>query len=187
MHGIPPTHHQRCPVGHNSMCAPGLLSDFSPVESTGTSFLPCQSCPTAAVAIATLHGQDLWPPLTATLCLTTTSAWAADFSLEPDQSLPKTPEEALLADASGMPLPGPEGSQCQSVVFEAWTKNPLVDKGMLPIVVHLSRHTLTSYEHAFAHLPLLHTCHSTPRPYSIILQAPCDLSIPWAMELTVCN
>ena len=80
-----------------------------------------------------------------------------------------------------------EGSQCQSTVLEARTKNPLVDEWALPIVVRLPQHTLTSYEHAFAHLPLLHTCHSTLRPHNIILQAPCDLSIPWAMELTVCS
>ena len=73
------------------------------------------------------------------------------------------------------------------MVFEAWTKNPLADEGMFPIVVRLPHHTLTSYEHSFAHLPLLHTCHSTPQPHNIILQAPCDLSIPWAMELTVCS
>ena len=78
-----------------------------------------------------------------------------------------------------------EGSQRQSAVLEARTKNPLVDEWALPIVVCLPQHTLTSYEHAFAHLPLLCTCHSTLRPHNIILQAPCNLSIPWAMELTV--
>ena len=107
--------------------------------------------------------------------------------LEPDQSLPETPEEALLVDASGTPASGQEASQRQSTVFETWTKNPLVDEWALPIVVRLPQHTLTSYEHVFAHLPLLRTCHSTPRPHNIILQAPCDLSIPWAMELTVCS
>jgi hypothetical protein len=155
------------------MHAPSLPSDISPVESTGTSFLPRQSRPTTAVVTVTLYGQDLWPPLTATTHLTTTSALAADFSLEPNQSLPKTPEEALLADASETLSPGPEGSQCQSAVFEVQTKNPLVDEWALPIVIHLPHHTLTSYKHTFAHLPLLCTCHSTLQHHSIILQAPC--------------
>ena len=60
-----------------------------------------------------------------------------------------------------------------------------MDEWPLPIVIRLPQHTLTSYEHAFAHLPLLRTCHSTLRPHNITLQAPCDLSIPWAMELMV--
>ena len=102
MHGIPSSHCQRHPVGRNSVHAPSLPSNIPSVESTGASLLPCQSHPTAAVATATLHGQDLWPPLTVTPQLATTLAWAADFFLEPNQSLPKTPEEALLADASGM-------------------------------------------------------------------------------------
>ena len=185
MHGIPSSHRQRRPVGCNLVCAPGLPSDVPLVEPAGASFFPHQPHPVAAVATTALHGQDLWPPLAAAPCLTTTSAWVADPSLEPDQSLPKTPEEALLADASGAPSLDLEGSQRQSVVFETRTKNPLVDKGTPLVVVHLPHHTLTSYEHAFAHLPLLRTCHSTPRSCSIILQAPCDLSIPWAMELTI--
>ena len=65
-----------------------------------------------------------------------------------------------------MPLPSSEGGQRQSVVFEAQTKNPLVDKGMFPIVVHLPCHTLTSYKHAFAHLPLLVT---PQQVYSLLL------------------
>ena len=161
MHGIPSSHHQRCPVGRNLVCAPSLPSDIPSVEPAGASVFPRQPHPVATVVTMALHGQDLWPPLTAAPCLTTTSAWAADPSLEPDQSLPKTPEKALLADASGAPLLDPEGSQRQSVVFETWTKNPLVDEGMPLIVVHLPRHTLTSYKHSFAHLPLLCTCHST--------------------------
>ena len=185
MHGIPPSHCQRHSVGCNLMHAPSLPSDVPPVEPTGASLFPRQSRPAATVATTALHGQDLWPPLAAAPRLTTASAWAADLSLEPDQSLPKTPEEALLVDASGTPPSGQEASLHQSMVFETRTKNPLVDEWALPIVVHLPQHTLTSYEHTFDHLPLLRTCHSTPQPHNIILQAPCDLSIPWAMELTV--
>jgi hypothetical protein len=185
MHGVSSSHRQQRPVGCNSVRAPGLPSNLPPVEPTGVTLIPRQPHPAAAVATAALQGQDLWPPLAAAPRLTTASAWAADPSLEPDQLLPKTPEETLLADTSGMPSLDPEGSQHQSAVFEAWTKNPVVDEGTFPIVVHLPYHTLTSYKHSFAHLPLLHTCHSTPRPRSITLQAPCDLSIPWAMELTI--
>ena len=185
MHGIPPSHRQQHSVGCNLVCTPSLPPDVPPVGPAGASLIPRQPRPAATVATTALHGQDLWPPLAAAPCLTTASAWAADPSLEPDQSLPKTPEEAFLADASGTPSLDPEGSQCQSAVFETQTKNPLVDEWALPIIVCLPQHTLTSYEHVFAHLPLLHTCHSTPRPHNIILQAPCDLSIPWAMELTV--
>ena len=161
MHGFPPSHRQRHPVGRNSVRAPSLPSDIPPVESTGASLLPHQPRPVATVVTTALYGQDLWPPLAATPRLTTTSAWAADPSLEPNQSLPKTPEEALLADTSGTPSLDPEGSQHQSMVFEAWTKNPLVDEGTFPVVVCLPCHTLTSYEHDFTHLPLLRTCHST--------------------------
>jgi hypothetical protein len=137
MHGIPPSHRQRHSVGRNLVCAPSLPSDVPPVEPSEASLFPRQPCPAAAVATMALHGQDLWPPLAAAPHLTTTSAWAADPSLEPDQSLPKTPEEAFLADTSGTPSLDPEGSQRQSAVFETQTKNPLVDEWALPIVVHL--------------------------------------------------
>jgi hypothetical protein len=185
MHGIPSSHHQQCPVGRNSVHAPGLPSNIPPVEPTGATLFPRQPCPVATVASTTLHGQNLWMPPAVAPGLSATSTWGANPPLEPDQSLPKTPEEALLVDASGTPASGQEASQRQSTVFETRTKNPLVDEGMSPVIVCLPCHTLTSYEHVFAHLPLLHTCHSTPRPHNIILQAPCDLSIPWAMELTI--
>ena len=68
MGGIPSSHCQRHPVGHNSVHAPGLPSDIPPVELTGASLLPHQSHPMAAVVTATLYGQDL----SATPCLTTT-------------------------------------------------------------------------------------------------------------------
>ena len=111
---------------------------------------------------AALHGQNLWPPPTITLALSATSAWGANPPLEPNQSLLEAPEEALLVDTPGTPLSDQEASQHQSAVFEAQTKNPLTDEGMFPIVVRLPCHTLTSYKHIFAHLPLLCTCHSTP-------------------------
>ena len=109
------------------MHAPSLPSDVPPVEPAGASLFPRQPHLAAAVATTALHGQDLWPPLAAAPHLTTASAWAADPSLEPDQSFSKTPEETFLADASGMPSLDPEGSQRQFVVFETRTKNPLAD------------------------------------------------------------
>jgi hypothetical protein len=112
-------------------------------------------------------------------------AWGTDPPLEPHQPLHNAPEEGLLAGTPGTPPLSLEGGQHQSAVFEARTKNPLADEGTFPVVVCLPHHTLTSYKHAFAHLPLLRTCHSTLRPCNITLQAPCDRSIPWAMELTV--
>ena len=149
--------------------------------------LPCQPRPVPAVAAEALYGQDFWPALATATHPSVTLVWGTDPSLEPSQPLHNAQEEGLLADTPGAPPLSSEGSQCQSAVFEAWTKSPLADEGMLPIVVCLPYHTLTSYEHIFAHLPLLCICHSTLQPCSIILQAPCNLSIPWAMELTVCS
>jgi hypothetical protein len=164
MHGISSSHHQRHPVGRHSVCTPCLPSDVPPVESTGASCLPSQSHPAATVASAALHGQNLWPPPAITSALSTASARGANPPLEPNQSLLKAPEEALLADTPGTPPSDQEASQRQSAVFETRTKNPLVDEWALPIVVHLPQHTLTSYEHTFAHLPLVCTCHSTCDP-----------------------
>jgi hypothetical protein len=110
MHGISPSHCQRRPVGRNSVHAPGLPSNISPVELTGVTLLPCQPHPVTTVASTALHGQNLWAPPTVAPGLSAASAWGANPPLEPDQSLPKTPEEALLADASGMPLSGQEVS-----------------------------------------------------------------------------
>ena len=187
MHGISSSHHQQCPVGRHSVHAPHLPLDIPPVESTGASRLPSQSRPAATVASAALHGQNLWLPPATTPALSAISAWGANPPLKPNQSLLEAPEEALLVDTPGTPLSDQEASQCQSAVFETRTKNPLVDEGTSPVIVRFPCHTLTSYEHIFAHLPLLCTCHSTLQPHNIILQAPCNLSIPWAMELTICG
>ena len=131
--------------------------------------IPHQPCSAAAVAAMALHGEDIWPPLTVTACPSVAPTWGTDPPLKPHQLLHNTPEEDLLAGTPGMPPLSLEGGQHQSAVFEAQTKNPLVEKGTFPIVVHLPHHTLTSYEHTFAHLPFLCTCHSTLRPCSIVL------------------
>ena len=185
MNGFPPSHCQQHPMGSDSVRPPCHPSDISQMESAGMPLLPHQPHPALAVAAEALHGQDLWLALTTTTCPTVTPVWGTDPPLEPCQRPQSTPEEALLADTLETPSPGLEAGQHQPTVLETRTKDPLVDKRTFPIVVHLPHHTLTSYEHAFALLPLLCTCHSTPQPCSITLQAPCDLSIPWAMELTV--
>ena len=156
-------------MGRHSVCAPCLPSDIPPVESTGASYLPSQSRPAATMASAALYGQNLRLPPATTPALSAASAWGANPPLEPNQLLLEAPEEAFLVDTPGMPPSDQEASQRQSAVFKTRTKNPLVDEGALPIVVHLPQHTLTSYEHAFAHLPLLCTCHSTLQPHNIIL------------------
>ena len=132
------------------------------MEQTGTSLLPCQPRSAPAVVAEALHGQDLWPALTTAMCPSVAPVWGTDPSLESSQPLHNAQEEGLLANTPGASSPSSEGGQHQSAVFEAQTKNPLVDEGTFPVVICLPHHTLTSYEHSFAHLPLLHTCHSTP-------------------------
>ena len=178
-------HRQRCSVGSNSVHPPCRPTNIPRVEQVGTALIPRQPRSATAVAATAIHGEDIWPPLTIATHPSVTPTWGTDPCLEPHQSLHNTLEESLLAGTPGTPSPSSEWGQRQSAVFEARTKNPLVDERALHIVVRLPHHTLTSYEHAFAHLPLLRTCHSTPQPRNIILQAPCDLSIPWAIELTI--
>jgi hypothetical protein len=149
-------------MGSDPMCPPCRSSDISRLEQTGTSLLPCQPRPVLAVAAEALHGQDLWPALTTAACHSVAPVWGTGPSLESSQPLHNAQEEGLLANALGASSPSSEGGQRQSALFEAQTKNPLADEGTFPVVVRLSQHTLTSYEHAFAHLPLLCTCHSTP-------------------------
>ena len=172
-------------MGSNSVRPPCHPTDIPQVEQVGMALVPCQPRSVAAVVATAIYGEDIWPPLTITVHPSVTPAWGTDPPLEPHQSLHNTPEEGLLADTPGTPPLSSKGGQHQSAVFEAQTKNPLVDEGTFPVVICLPHHTLTSYEHAFAHLPLLCTCHSTLRPRNITLQAPCNLSIPWAMELTI--
>jgi hypothetical protein len=187
MHGFPSLHRQQCSMGSDPMRPPCCPSDISQMEQTGMSLLPRQPHPALAVAAEALHGQDLWLALTTAACPSAAPVWGIGPSLESSQPLHNAQEEGLLANTPGASSPSSEGGQCQSAVFEARTKNPLVDEGTSPVIICLPDHNLTSYEHSFAHLPLLHTCHSTPRPCSIILQAPCNLSIPCAMELTICG
>src|SRR6267142_592454 len=92
----------------------------------------------------------------------------------------------------GASSPGQKASQHQPAVFEARTKDPLTDEETHLVTVHLPHLSSTSYERHAAHLPhleypLIRVCPSTPRPHNVILQAPCDLSIPWATELTIHN
>ena len=185
MNGFPSLHHQRRSVGSDSVCPPRHPTDIPQMEQVGTPLVPHQPRSVAAVVATAIHGEDIWLPLTIATCPSIAPTWGTDPPLEPRQPLHNTPEEDLLAGTPRMPPPSLEGGQRQSAVFEARTKNPLADEGMLLVIVCLPRHTLTSYEHAFSHLPLLCTCHSTLRPCNIVLQAPCDLSIPWVMELTV--
>src|SRR6267142_2155048 len=96
------------------------------------------------------------------------------------------------ANAPGAPPSNPETSQRQPTVPETCTKDPLVDEETSLVIVRLPRLSPTSHEHCVAHLPhleypLIRICHSIPRPHNIILQAPCDLSIPWTMELRICD
>ena len=132
------------------------------MEQVGTTLVPRQPHSAAAVAAMAIYGEDIWPPLTITTCPSVTPTWGTDPPLEPHQPLYNTPEEGLLVGTPGMPLSNSEGGQCQSTVFEARTKNPLTDEGTFPVIVCLPYHTLISYKHSFAHLPLLCTCHSTP-------------------------
>ena len=169
INGFPSSHRQRCSVGSNSVRPPCCPTNIPQVEQDGTALVPHQPRSVAAVVATAIYGEDIWPPLTITTCPSVIPTWGTDPSLEPHQPLHNTPEEGLLAGTPGTPPSSSEGGQHQSAVFEARTKNPLVDEGTFPIIVCLPCHTLTSYEHVFAHLPLLHTCHSTPQPCSITL------------------
>src|SRR6266850_8324190 len=170
------------------MCPSGLPSDVPRVGPAGTPHLPCQPRLAATVATAPLCGEDLWPALTAAISFSNGSPRGTDPTLEPDQSSPGTGEKE--ANASGAPLSNLEASQHQPAVLETCTKNPLVDEETSLVIVHLPLQPFTSHERRAAHLPrleypLIHMCHSILRPRNVILQAPCDLSIPWAMELRI--
>src|SRR5882672_803139 len=177
-------------MGRDTMRPPGLPSDVPRMEPTRTPCLPRQPRSAATVANAAIHGEDLWPALAAAISPSNDSPRGTDPTLEPDQSSPDTGEKE--ANAPGAPPSNPETSQRQPTVPETCTKDPLVDEETSLVIVRLPRLSPTSYEHRAAHLPhleypLIRVCPSTPRPHNIILQAPCDLSIPWATELTIHN
>src|SRR6267142_674678 len=160
------------------------------MEPVGATRLPRQPRLRATVAIAPLCGEDFQTTPTTAVPPSGDSTWGTGPSLESDQPPPDTWEEE--ADASGAPPPSQKASQHQPAVFEARTKNPLTDEETCLAVVRLPHPSPTSYERRAAHLPhleypLICVCPSTPRPHNVILQAPCDLSIPWATELTIHN
>ena len=128
MNGFPSSHHQRHSVGSNPVRPPCRPTDISQVEQVGMPLVPRQPRSTAAVATAAIHGEDIWPPLTIAVRPSVAPIWGTDPPLEPHQSLHNTPKESLLAGTPGMPPPSSEGGQRQSAVFEAQTKNPLVDE-----------------------------------------------------------
>src|SRR6267142_1712783 len=190
MNGLLSTHRQQCPMGRHLMCPTGSLTDIPRMEPVGATCLPRQPRSRATVAIAPLRGENLWPAPTAAVPSSGGSTRGAGPSLEPNQPPPDTWEEE--ADASGTPPPNPEASQHQPAVFEACTKNPLTDEETHLVIVHLPRPSPTSHECCATHLPhlkypLICVCPSTPRPHNVILQALCDLSIPWATELRIYN
>src|SRR6267142_1751316 len=158
------------------------------MESIGTTRIPCQPRSRATVANAAICGEDLRPAPTAAVPPSGDPTRGTGPSLEPDQPPPNAWKEE--ADAPGALPSNQEASQHQPAVFEACTKNPLTDEETCLAVVRLPHPSLTSHERRAAHLPhleypLIRVCHSIPRPCNIILQAPCDLSIPWAMELRI--
>src|SRR6266850_2907677 len=168
----------------------GLPSDVPRVEQVGATCFPRQPRSRATVAIAAICGEDLRPAPAAATPPSGDSTRGAGPSLEPDQLSPNTWKEE--ADAPGAPPPSQGASQHQPVVFEARTKDPLTDEETHLVTVHLPRPSSTSHERCAAHLPhleypLIRVCPSTPWPHNVILQAPCDLSILWAMELRIYN
>src|SRR6266850_7291633 len=188
MHGFLHTHRQRRSVGRNTMCPSSLPSDVPRVEPVGMPCLPRQPRLATTVATAPLCGEDLWPALTAAISSSNGSLRGTDPTLEPNQSSPDTGKKE--ANAPGAPPSNPKASQRQPTVLETCTKDTLVDKETSLVIVRLPLHLFTSHEHRAAHLPhlehpLIRVCHSIPRPCNVILQAPCDLSIPWAMELRI--
>jgi len=177
-------------MGHHLVHPTGSPTDIPRVEPVGATRLPCQPCSRATVVNAAICGEDFRPAPTAAIPPSGDSTRGAGPSLESDQPPPDTWEEE--ADASGAPPPSQEASQRQSTVFEARTKDPLTDEETHLITVHLPHPSSTSHERRAAHLPhleypLIRICPSTPWPHNVILQAPCDLSIPWAMELRIYN
>src|SRR6267142_2771998 len=190
MNGLLSTHRKQCPVGRHLMRPTGSPTDIPRMESVGTTRVPRQSRLRATVANAAIHGEDLWPALAAAISPSNDSPRGTDPTLEPDQSSPDTGEKE--ANAPGAPPSNPETSQRQPTVLETCTKDPLVDEETSLVIVRLPRPSPTSHERCVAHLPhleypLIRICPSTLRPHNIILQAPCDLSIPWTMELTIHN
>src|SRR6266850_457403 len=190
MNGLLSTHCQRRPVGRHLMRPTGFPSDIPRMESLGTTRLPRQPRSRTTVANVAIHGEDFRPAPTAAVPPSGDSTRGTGPSLEPDQPPPNTWKEE--ADVPGAPSPSQEASQHQPAVFEARTKDPLTDEETCLTVIRLPRPSPTSYERHAAHLPhleypLIRICPSTPRPRNIILQAPCDLSIPWATELTIHN
>src|SRR6267142_2746112 len=190
MHGFLHTHRQRCSVGRDTMRPSGLPSDIPQVEPTGTPHLPCQPRSATTVATVPLCGEDLWPALTAATSSSNGSLRGTDPTLEPNQSSPDTREKE--ANVPGAPPFNPEASQHQPAVLEARTKDPLVDEETSLVIIRLPLRLFTSHERHAAHLPhleypLIRMCHSIPRPRNVILQAPCNLSIPWVMELRTCD
>ena len=191
MHGFPSSHRQRRSVGRDSMRPSRLSSDIPPVDPTGTPHFPHQPRSSATVASAALHGQNLWPAPTPPPHSTTNSSWGTDSPLESGQLPPDAPEEALLAHTPGVPPPGQKASERQSEVFETRTKIPLTYEEA-SLIIQLPHYTPTFYKHVPAHLPalkypLVSICPSAPHPHNVILQAPCNLSIPWSLELRITN
>src|SRR6267142_4732517 len=172
------------------MCPTGSPTNIPQVEPVGATLLPRLPRSGTTVAIVPLRGEDFRPTPTTAVPPSGDSTWGAGPSLEPDQPPPDTWEEET--DASGASPPGQETSQHQPVVLETCTKDPLVDKETPLIIVRLPPHPFTSHERCATHLPhleypLICVCPSTPWPHNVILQAPCDLSIPWATELRIHN
>src|SRR6267142_1953046 len=177
-------------MGHHLMCPTGSPTDIPRVEPVGATCLPRQPRSGTTVAIAPLRGEDFRPTPTAAVPPSGDSTRGAGPSLEPNQPPSDTWKEE--ADASGAPPLSQEVIQHQPAVFEAHTKNPLTDEETCLVVVHLPCPSSTSHECCATHLPhleypLIHVCPSTPWPHNVILQAPCDLSIPWATELRIYN
>src|SRR6266850_6866725 len=166
----------------------GSPTDIPQMKPVGATCLPRQPCLRTTVVIMPIRGEDFRPTTTAAVPSSGDSTQGTGPSLEPDQPPPNAWKEE--ADVPGASPPSQEVSQHQPAVFEARTKNPLMDEETCLAIVHLPHPSSTSHERCATHLPhleypLICVCPSTPWPHNVILQAPCDLSILWAMELRI--
>src|SRR6267142_682330 len=180
MHGSPSEDCQQCPICRNPSSSASSLTTVSGVDTIRMPCLPCTPPSSATVEAVPILSETLWTTPSASIPATTTSTDTDRACVIRRAHEEPSSTSAKRASSSEILLADQDASWHLSAAEDPQTQEPL-NHDETAIMVRLPQHP--SYLVPCTG-PVTHTCRSSPQPANIVLQAPCDLSLPWINQLT---
>ena len=180
MHGSPCANRQRYPIRCDSSGSASSPMTVSGVDMSRMPHLPRTSPSPTEMEATPILSETLWTPPTAPIPPTTASTDTDGAQIIRRAQCELISTSKVRANSSRVPPAEQDASWHLSVAEDLQTQQPLRHDEK-SVIVRLPQHP--SYLLPCAG-PVTHTCCSSPHPVNIILQAPCDLSLPWINQLT---